>query len=54
MAVEHILAQDSRKVIVHIGADVVELADEGVFDPVSYRLTAACSKVVKQVSEAGR
>jgi hypothetical protein len=48
MTVEHILAQNPRKVIVHIGADVVELADEGVFDPVSYRLAAQCDSTLWQ------
>lgn len=35
VAVEDILPQHSGEVIVHIGVYVVELADEGVFYPVS-------------------
>ena len=40
MAVEHVLPKHSGEVIVHIGADVVELANEGVLYPISYRLAA--------------
>ena len=38
MAVEDVLPQHPREVVIHIGVDVVELADESVFDPVSNRL----------------
>jgi hypothetical protein len=38
MAIQDVLPQHPREVVIHIGVDVVELADEGVFDPVSNRL----------------
>ena len=38
VAVKHILPKHSSKVIIHIGADVIELTNEGVFDPISNRL----------------
>ena len=38
MAVEDVLPQHPSEVVIHIGVDVVELADESVFDPVSNRL----------------
>lgn len=38
VAVEDVLPQNPREVVIHIGVDVVEFADEGVFDPVSNRL----------------
>ena len=35
MAVKDILPKHSSKVIIHIGTDVIELTDEGMFDPIS-------------------
>jgi phosphotransferase system IIA component len=38
MAVQDVFPKNPCEVVIHIGVDVVELADEGVFDPVSNRL----------------
>jgi hypothetical protein len=34
VTVENVLPQHPREVVIHIGIDVVEFADESVFDPV--------------------
>ena len=46
MAVKDILAKHSSEVIIHICADVIELTDEGMFDPISNRLEVKANMIV--------